>query len=197
MIGDLNLRALTLRSIAIFSFLALILPVCSFAQARPSAYVQGHSIYVGGEFSLYNSDYFGGNHSLNQPAFTIYGDYTVFNGPWPISLDVNYTKIPDHYGNQDRRLSSLIAGPMISRHFGRMEPFAKFGAGMGHLTANGISNYRQLGEHFAIGMGAGLDYRLTNRITLRPIDFTFERWNFSPNVLSPEILGFGLSYRIH
>jgi opacity protein-like surface antigen len=192
-----DLRTLTLRSIAFFSFLALLLPVCSFAQAGPSAYVRGHSLYVGGEFSLFNSDYFGDNQSLNQPAFSIYGDYLVWNGPWPVSLDVNFTKVPDHYGTQDRRLSSLMIGPMIGRHFGRLEPFAKIGAGMGHLTANGIQNYRQLGEHFGIGIGGGLDYRLTNRITLRPVDFTYERWNFSPTALSPQILGFGVSYRIH
>lgn len=188
---------MTLRSIVLFLFLALVFPVCTFAQSGPSAYVHGHSIYIGGEFSLYNSDYFGGNKSLNQPAFSIYGDYAITTGAWPVTLDVNFTKIPDHYGTQDRRLSSLIVGPMLSRHYGRLEPFVKFGAGYGHITANTITNYHQLGQHFAIGFGGGLDYHLTRHITLRPVDFTYERWNFYPNALSPEILGFGLSYRVH
>ncbi|MGC8548453.1 MAG: outer membrane beta-barrel protein [Acidobacteriaceae bacterium] len=191
------MRKLTLRSIAFFSLLALIFPVGSFAQARPSSYNRGHSVSIGGEFSLYNSDYFGGNKSLNQPAYSIYGDYTVRNGVWPVKLDVNFTQVPDHYGSEDRRLSSLIIGPLVGRHFGRLEPFAKFGAGFGHITDNGITNYHQLGQHFAIGFGGGLDYQLTDHITLRPIDFTYERWNFYPNALSPEVLGFGLSYRVH
>ncbi len=191
------MRTLILRSVALFVFLALVFPVRTFAQSSPAAYVHGHSIYIGGEFSLYDSDYFGGNKTLNQPAYSIFGDYAVTTGAWPVSLDVNFTQVPDHYGTQDRRLSSLILGPMLSRHYGRFEPFAKFGAGFGHLTANGISNYHQLGQHFAIGYGGGLDYRLTDHIRLRPIDFTMERWNFYPNALSPMVLGFGLSYRIH
>lgn len=196
LIGDLILRTLTQRSIAIFFFLALTFPVCSFAQTGPSAYVHRHSIYVGGEYALYDSDFFGGNKSLNQPAFSIYGDYYVYNGAWPVTLELNYTKVPDHYGTDQRYLSSFLAGPTIRRRFGRLEPFAKVAAGIGHFGAFG-ANYHNQGEHFAIGLGGGLDYRLTSHIMLRPIDFTFERWNFYPNALSPEVLGFGLSYRIH
>ena len=190
------MRTLTLRSIAIFSFLTLILPVCSFGQMGPSAYVRRHSIYVGGEYALYDSDYFGGNTSLNQSAFALYGDYYVLDGRWPVALELNYTKVPDHYGTQQRQLSSFLAGVKVSRRFGRLLPFVKLGGGIGHFGATG-ANYHQQGEHAAIGFGGGLEYSLTRPIMLRPVDFTYERWNFYPNALSPEILGFGLSYRIH
>jgi opacity protein-like surface antigen len=173
------------------------LPVCSYAQAGPAAYVKRHSIYVGAEYSLYNSDYFGDNKSLNTGAFTVYGDYYLTNGAWPITLDVNFTKVLDHHGYQQRDISSLIAGPMVRHRFGRFEPFAKVGAGVGHFTSAVVHDYRQDGQHFAIGFGGGLDYRLTSRITLRPLDYTYERWNFAPNALSPSMLGFGISYRIH
>lgn len=195
--GDVALRKLTLQFLSCFFFLSLLVPVCARGQAGPSAYVNQHSIYVGGEYALFNSDYFANNQSLNASAFAIYGDYYVTSGAWPITLDLNYTKVPNHYGNENRYLSSFMMGPTIRHRFGRWQPFAKIGAGIGHLTANGIINYHQLGQHFAIGYGGGLDYRLTNHIMLRPIDFTMERWNFSPNALSPQILGFGLSYRIH
>lgn len=193
------MRTFTLRSITLFSFLAMILPVCSFAQVGPSAYVQRHSIYVGGEYALFDSDYFGGNKSLNQSAYSIYGDYDLFNvnGAWPIALEVNFTQVPDHYGAQDRRLSSLLFGPKIGHPMGRFEPFAKIGAGIGHFSANNIISVHQDGDHAAIGIGGGIDYRLTNHITIRPIDYTYERWNFFPNALSPQVLGFGVSYRIH
>ena len=191
------MRTFTLRSLAFFSFFSLFLPVCATAQSAPSAYVERHSIYIGGEYALYNSDYFGGNKSLNQSAFSIYGDYYIFNGAWPIALDVNYTKVPDHYGYQQRELYSFLAGIKISRRFGRLQPFGKFGAGMGHISAIHMLSTHQYGQHFAIGMGGGIDYRLTNRITLRPVDLTSERWNFYPHALSPSVLGFGISYRIH
>lgn len=170
--------------------------MCSLAQTAPAARVERHSIYVGGEYSLINSDFFGDNHSLNKSAFTIYGDYLIFNGTFPVSLDVNFTKDPNTE-QDNRHLSSWMFGPKVGYRMGRWEPFVKAGAGLGHLTSNDVLTYKQDGEHFAVGFGGGLEYRLTGRITLRPVDFTYERWNFSPNALSPEILGFGLSYRIH
>lgn len=191
------MRTTTLRWIVCFLFSPLLLPVAARAQAGPSAHIQRHSIYVGGEYALYNSDFFGGNQSLNASAFSIYGDYYIFSGGWPIALEVNYTKVPDHYGAQKRYLSSFLAGPTVHRRYGRFEPFAKVGMGIGHISSISTINTPLDGNHFAIGFGGGLDYHLTRHITLRPIDFTLERWNFYPNALSPQVLGFGLSYRIH
>ncbi len=190
-------HTLSFTAIGSFFALLLLLPPGAFAQAQPSAYLHRHTIYVGAEYALYDSDYFGGNKSLNQSAFAIYGDYYIFNGKWPIALDLNYTKVPDHYGNQQRYLSSFLSGIKLSRRFGRLEPFAKVGAGIGHLSAANLISTRQDGEHFAIGFGGGFEYRLTSHIMLRPVDYTYERWNFYPNALAPQILGFGLSYRIH
>jgi hypothetical protein len=191
------LRTITLRFLAFFSFFSLLLPVCAIAQSAPSAYVERHSIYIGGEYALVNSDYFGGNKSLNQNAFSIYGDYYFSNGAWPIALDVNYTKAVYNSGYQKREFYSFISSIKVSRRFGRLEPFGKFGAGIGHISQYQMISYHQYGQHFAIGMGGGLDYRLTKHIMLRPVDFTSERWNFYPNALSPYMLGFGFSYRIH
>lgn len=190
------LRTFLLRSLAVLTFSSLLFPVYSFAQAGPSAYVHRHSIYVGGEYALWNSDYFGDNKSLNKSAFAIYGDYTVWNGSWPVSLELNYTKVPDHENDQ-RYLSSFLSGIKVSHHMGRWQPFAKVGAGIGHFSATDALSYHQDGEHFAIGMGGGIEYRLTSRIMLRPVDYTYERWNFYPHALSPSAIGFGLSYRIH
>ena len=184
------------RYFATLSLLLLLLPTAALAQTRPSAYVHRHSIYVGGEYSLFNSDYFGNNLSLNKSAYSIYGDYYIFNGSWPIALELNYTKLASQE-NDKRKMSSFLAGPMISHRFGRLIPFAKVGAGIGHFSATDHLNAYQEGEHFAIGIGGGLEYRLTSHIMLRPVDYTYERWNFSPNALSPSVLGFGLSYRIH
>lgn len=190
------MRTLPRRFLAFFIGTLLLVPACTQAQMKPSAYVRKHHIYVGGEYALYNSDYFGGNKSLDVSAFSIYGNYTVFSGKWPLALELNYTKVPNHYGTQQRYLSSFLAGPTVHRRLGRLEPFAKVGAGIGHFSYVGADPHN-IGEHFAIGIGGGLDYRLTHHIMLRPVDFTFERWNFYPNALSPEVLGFGLSYRIH
>lgn len=194
--GVIVLRKFPIKSLLSLSAFIFLIPVCSHAQVRPAAQVHEHSIYVGGEYSLYNSDYFGDNKSLNRDAFSIYGDYEIWSGAWPISVDVNYTRVVGQ-GNDDSTLSSIMAGPKVSHRFGRWEPFGKVGAGVGYIIAPGLPYVAQYGHHFAIGFGGGLEYRLTNHIMLRPIDYTYERWNFSPHALSPSILGFGLAYRFH
>jgi len=178
-----------------YGFVIALITLPALAQVRPDAYRVGHKINVGGEYALYDSDYFGGNHSLNKSAISVYGNYSILNGRWPVAGEINFTKMVSSVGLGGSEYSLLI-GPTVGRHFGRLEPFAKAGLGIGHFTLQGAPT-QQLGTHLAVGFGGGLEYHLTRRITLRPVDYTYERWNFAPNALSPSVLGFGASYRIH
>ncbi len=184
-----------IKKLALYPLMIALFSLPALAQVKPDAYRIGHSINVGGEYALYDSDYFPGNHSLNQSAFSIYGNYSILNGRWPVAAEANFSRLASESSDKGMEYSLLI-GPTIGRHFGRLEPFAKVGLGIGHFSFEGAPP-QQLGTHLAIGFGGGLEYHLTRRITLRPLDYTYERWNFSPNALSPSVLGFGASYRIH
>jgi opacity protein-like surface antigen len=184
-----------MKKFPLFGLILALLTLPSLAQVHPDAYRVGHKINVGGEYALFNSDYFGDNQSLNKSAFALYGNYSILNGRWPVAGEINFSKmVGSEAGNGSEY--SLLIGPTIGRNFGRLEPFAKVGLGIGHFSYSGAPP-QQLGTHLALGFGGGLEYHLTPRITLRPLDYTYERWNFSPNALSPSVLGFGASYRIH
>jgi opacity protein-like surface antigen len=184
-----------LKNLPLFGLMMALLALPALAQVRPDAYRVGHKINVGAEYALYNSDYFGGNHGLNKSAFSLFGNYSILNGRWPVAGEINFTRMASSAAGDGSEYSLLI-GPTIGRHFGRLEPFAKVGLGIGHFSLPAAPP-QQLGTHLAIGFGGGLEYHLTRRITLRPLDYTYERWNFSPHALSPSVLGFGASYRIH
>lgn len=185
-----------IKSISLCCLLFALFSLSASAQVTADANAVGHNINIGGEYALFDSDYFGGNHSLNASSYAIYANYGIFGGRWPIGVEANFThEIGSH--NDHRSLFSFLAGPRVGYHIGRLEPFAKAGAGFGHFIADNLPYSQQYGNHFAIGFGGGLDYHLTRRITLRPVDYTYERWNFTPHSLSPSTLGFGVSYRIH
>ena len=184
-----------MKKFPLFGLMIALLTLPTLAQVRPDAYRVGHKINIGGEYALFNSDYFQGNHSLNKSAFAIYGNYSILNGRWPVAGEINFSRMASDAPGKGSEYS-LLVGPTIGHYYGRLKPFAKVGLGIGHFSLQGAPG-QQLGTHLAIGFGGGLEYHLTSRIALRPLDYTYERWNFSPNALSPSVLGFGASYRIH
>ena len=63
---------------------------------------------------------------------------------------------------------TYLSGPRLSyRHLGRFTPFEQILFGVGHATPNVFLTSSQ--THFAMTIGGGFDYRLTHRLSLRPI----------------------------
>ena len=53
------------------------------------------------------------------------------------------------------------------------------------------------GFFFTYAGGGGLDYQLTNRITIRAIDVEAQKWPKYGNGLSPIVYTFGAAYHFH
>lgn len=81
-------------------------------------------------------------------------------------------------------------------HFdvGRFQPYAKFLVGAGEF--NFPYNYAT-GGFLVVAPGAGLDYRLSRRWSVRAVDFEYQDWpQFSYGAMTSVGISAGLRYRI-
>jgi opacity protein-like surface antigen len=178
--------------LAAISLLVLVAP--ARAQVHPSATSTVSRVQVGGDYAMYNSDYFSGDHTFNQPAFTLFGDYRIRGSHRQLGIEINYHQLVDAAPGQ-RAERSLFVAPRFVYRTGRFEPFARVGIGMGHFNfASAIPG--QNGNHLAASFGGGLDIHLHGRLVLRAVDFDQEHWSFTPHALSPSNVGIGLAFRL-
>jgi opacity protein-like surface antigen len=78
---------------------------------------------------------------------------------------------------------------------GRLRPYAKLLVGLGKI--NLPFNYGQ-GTFFAYAPGAGVDYTLSDRISLRLVDFEYQEWpQFTFGNLHPYGVSAGIVIRIN
>lgn len=79
----------------------------------------------------------------------------------------------------DGTLSTYLFGPRVSyRHYDRVTPFAEILFGVAHASAT-IGGTAGSSNAFAMTLGGGLDYKLTDRIAIRPVkvDYLITRFN--------------------
>lgn len=157
-------------------------------QALPTAISQA-TLQAGGGVSLAKPDY----TDKSIEGFTLYGNLDLRFG---LGLDLEYHDVniitPNDLGE-----SSFMGGLRYGHHFHRLYPYGKVDAGVatihfqqGYFAANSSSTYG------AIGLGGGLDYRLTDHFILRAIDVEYQRWhNFPQRGLSPVVATVGVAYR--
>lgn len=66
-------------------------------------------------------------------------------------------------------LSTYLFGPRVSyRHFGRVTPFGEALFGVAHANAS-IAGTSASDTRFAMSLGGGFDYKLTNHFAVRPV----------------------------
>jgi outer membrane immunogenic protein len=89
-----------------------------------------------------------------------------------------------HNGNilgtkTDGTLTTYLFGPRISyRHFGRVTPFGEVLFGGAHAGANFLGTTSSQ-DAFAMAVGAGVDYRLSKRLSIRPLKVDYLLTRFS------------------
>jgi outer membrane immunogenic protein len=89
-----------------------------------------------------------------------------------------------HNGNilgtgTDGTLSTYLFGPRVSyRHFGRVTPFGEVLFGVAHAGAS-ITGTGGSDNAFAMSLGGGVDYKLTDRFAIRPIKVDYLMTRFS------------------
>ena len=159
------------------------------AQVVPAARSRTFTLNAGGMGSVFQPDYAGEGIAQTSPN-RLYG--------WGVYVDAGLSRWVQieaegrwlHYNEyQGISENNYLIGPKVPIYtFRRFTPYGKvlFGWGSGSFV-NGRAG--------AIDFGAGLDYRLTHKLTLRAFDIEYQRWNVAPT-LWPYGGSVGLSYRV-
>ncbi len=93
-------------------------------------------------------------------------------------------------------LQNFLGGPRVTYRIGRrLMPYGKFlfGGTRFHYPTFISSQYY---TYTTYAIGGGLDYQLTNHISIRPVDFEYQHLDFPPTGLTPWVYSAGVSYRL-
>lgn len=178
-------------------FLALTLvtslPSALHGQATAAA-TRGGATQIGAGYTWSNEDQYPGKH---LQGMTIYGTFDL-NNHLGVEGDLHLASVFKSYFQYKE--TSYDAGLRWVEHYRKFAPYAKALVGFGHSSA---VNSRQIvggstpGSYFLYGLGGGLDYNVTDKMSIRCVDFEYQRWpNFPPNGLTPPLLTFGAAYRL-
>ena len=81
---------------------------------------------------------------------------------------------------KDSTLTTYLFGPRVSyRHFGRITPFGEVLFGGAHAGDNLFGPATSSQNGFAMAVGAGVDYRLNKRFSIRPLKVDYLLTRFS------------------
>ena len=192
------------RFIAVlFSLLFAAGSLSACAQAAPSAYSQRFTIDVGALGSVYQPDYRGGGFAQTGP-YRLYGTGAF--------VDVKLTRYVQFEAEAhwlrfnpylNIREDNYLIGPRLPierLRYKRALPYAKVLVGYSRMNFEYDSI---LGHYTDFAFGGGVDVKLTKRISLRAIDFEYQKWLGWPNVsgfpnstLSPYGGSVGISYKV-
>ena len=90
--------------------------------------------------------------------------------------------------------SSYLAGLRIATRDRRVQPYVKVLAGLGRMT---FPFHYATGSYFVVAPGAGVDYHLGGRWTLRLVDVEYQDWiAFSYGGLQPYGVSSGVRFRV-
>jgi opacity protein-like surface antigen len=177
------------RSVLGFFCILLTAAAASSAQVVPSAAGRQLSLTAGALGSAFQPDYAGGPVEQTSPnrlyGVGAYVDLRLTR--WvQLEAEARWQRYNEYLGiNED----NYLVGPRLPiHHFGRATPYAKALVGFG-------SGSFLTGHAGTFAFGGGVDYRLTKRISVRAIDFEYQRWNVTPT-LYPYGVSAGIGYKI-
>ena len=158
------------------------------AQDIPTAVGPGSYISVGGELSAFQADY---------GQRVIYGGvlFAEVNPTWRYGFEAEarYLRF-NTFENVTE--TNYFVGPRVMLRPGPIRPYVKFLVGAGKITLPvGYAN----GTFLAYAPGGGVDYIVSDRVTLRVIDFEYQLWpQFSSyGSLHPYGISMGISFRLN
>ena len=161
----------------------------ALSQALATATGPGSNIAVGGGISAFETDY---GHNRIAGGF-VYVDVTP---EWRFSFESEGRFLRWHANEQVTETDFLggIRVPLWQTPKS-WTPYAKFLAGAGEITLPyGYAH----GGFLTYAPGAGLDIALNDRISVRAVDFEYQRWpKFTYGALSPYGLSAGISVRLN
>ncbi len=156
------------------------------AQAVPSADRGGMRLSVGGTISGYELGY--GEVKVEGASVFVDADTLRHFG---VEGEARWLAFHWTGNNQgpaaDEHASTYLAGPRYSRFYGRFQPYAKALVGIGQFNYP-YNLAKETG--LVVAPGGGFDYRLSNRIRWRAVDFEYQFW---PQFEFCNMSSFGLS----
>ncbi len=160
----------------------------ALAQNIPTAIGPGSYVAVGGEISAFQVDY--GHRVLGGGVL-----FVDVNPTWRIGFEgeARYLRFNS---SEDVTESNYLAGPRVMLKPGPFRPYVKFLVGAGKIT---FPFHYADGTFLAFAPGAGLDYLVNDRVTLRVVDFEYQLWpDFaSYGELRPYGISAGISFHLN
>ncbi len=157
------------------------------AQAQPAASGPGSNLLAGGGVSAFETDY-------GQRTIGGYFAYVDLHPTWRYGLEgeARYLRLRT---DENVTQTNYLGGVHVYLRPQAFRPYAKFLVGLGRM--NFPFNYGT-GTYLALAPGAGIDYMVSDRLTIRAIDFEYQEWpQFTFGNLHPYGVSMGLSYRIN
>ena len=173
--------------------LLLFFPILLPAQAVSPVTAKRAFVSVGGMFSIGQSDYGQNSHLL---GFGAYGDFD-YRAWRDIGVGIEgEARFRDFNTISGTYEQNFLGGPRVTYHLGRRWlPYVKVLVGGSRFHyPNFISN--QIYTYTTFAYGGGLDFHLNNHLTIRPVDFEYQHWQFPPTGLTPWVYSAGVSYRL-
>jgi hypothetical protein len=160
------------------------------AQASPTA--TRTPIQAGGSFSFAAPDF---DNQPNVVSPYIEG-YTAF---FDLGLARRFSAEAEYHGltvltPRDFGQTSLLVGPRYSFALeDRANLYIKALGGVGHLVFQSPSYPPHTESYGVLALGAGIEFRLSRHINLRPIDVEYQHWLTSPSI-NPFVTSIGAAY---
>lgn len=177
----------------VFLLVCLGLGRAAHAQAVPSADAGGMRLSAGGTASGYELGY--GQVKIGGASVFVDADTLRHFG---IEGEARWLMVhlpAEQKGPAaDENASTYMAGMRYSRYYGRFQPYVKGLVGFGQF--NYPYNFAKETD-LVIAGGGGFDYRLTNRIRWRAVDFEYQFWpQFQYGLMSSYGLSTGIRIKI-
>lgn len=155
---------------------AFLSTMAAFAQVGPSAVGPGSALWVGAEYSNFDSS----SPYQANPRIAGYGffaDY-FYKNHLGVEADARFLTFNSYHGESE---SNYMAGPQFRfRSFGKFQVYGQSLVGLGKITfpfSVGDASY------FAVAPGGGVYYRLDRHWKLRA-GYDYELWLNSPNIVN-------------
>jgi hypothetical protein len=162
--------------------LLLLLGMCGRgvqAQARATALGPGSYVAIGGAVSAFPSDYDGRNIAGGMVYMDVQPTYRYgFEGE---------TRFLRYHTDEGVSQTNYLVGVHVGTRPQRLRPYAKFLVGATRIQAP--FGYAQ-GTFFTFVPGGGVDYMLSDRWTIRAVDFEYQ---IVPQFIGGEVRNFGIS----
>ena len=176
------------RRALLFCGLFLMMTPCQLlAQARSTASGPGGFIAVGGGVSAFATDY--GQQTL-AGGFA----FADLHPTWRVGIELEARQLRLHNAEQLKQ-ANYLAGVRVTLWPTGLSPYVKFLAGDGHIDFP--FGYGK-GDYLALVPGAGVEYALSDRLTLRALELEYQYWpQFTFGALKPYGLSTGISFRLN